>query len=121
MNYFAHAGHEAEEAVSGGLLDALTHQPVWLSLFVIAFFLYGIYELMGRLRIKPLNRIIAMVPLLILIAIVYLEHNPAVSTVVLSVGFALSFFLAFTMMGKPIDSKTNKSKSEADHEGKPDK
>lgn len=81
-----------------GLLNALTHQPVWAAILIIAFVLFGVYCILEKLRVKPLNRIIALVPFLILVAIVFMEHNPAVSTVVLSVGFVASFVLAFTMM-----------------------
>lgn len=99
FNHLAHAGedHEAGSA-SQGLLDALTHQPAWLSLLIITFVLFGVYCLLEKLKVNALNRVIAIVPLLILIAILYMEHNPAVSTVVLSVGFVATFLLAFMMM-----------------------
>lgn len=108
-------GHAGEEMVQNdGLLDALTHQPAWAALLIIAFVLFGVYALLEKLGIKPLNRVIGMVPLLILIAIVFMEHSPAVSTVVLSVGFVASFVLAFTMMSaKQKDQPKDKT-------GKPD-
>lgn len=103
--YIAHADQEVLQS-NPGLLNALAHQPIWLSLLIVAFFLFGIYALLEKLKVKPLNRIIAMVPLLLLIAIVYLEHNPAVTTVLLSVGFVATFALAFTMMNTNRNDKT---------------
>lgn len=118
LNLLAHAGEEHAETTeqTSGLLDALTHQPVWASLLIIAFVLFGVYALLEKFGIKPLNRVIAIVPLLILIAILYMEHNPAVSTVVLSVGFVASFILAFTMMS----AKQKDSPKDKNGHGKPD-
>lgn len=119
MKYFAHAGEEHAEAAeqSAGLLNALTHQPVWAALLIIAFILFGIYVLLEKLGVKPLNRVISLVPLLILIAILFMEHNPVVSTVVLSLGFVASFVLAFSMIsgntGGQAKNKTNGNKDEA--------
>ncbi len=96
LNILAHA--EEKTVVGDGLLAAITHQPIWAALLIIAFVLFGIYALLEKLGVKPLNRIIGLVPLLILIAIVFMEHSPGVSTVVLSVGFVASFALAFSMM-----------------------
>lgn len=114
--YIAHAGEEHAETIeqSTGLLSALTHQPVWAALLIIAFVLFGIYALLEKLGVKPLNRIIGMVPLLIFIAIVFMEHNPGVSTVVLSVGFVASFVLAFSMMS------VKQKEQPKDTPGKPD-
>ncbi len=109
--YLAHAEEEVTQGT--GLLDAVTHQPVWAALLIIAFVLFGIYALLEKLGVKPLNRIIGIVPLLILIAIVFMEHNPGVSTVVLSVGFVASFVLAFTMMSaKQKDQPKNPNKTD---------
>ncbi len=109
MLFVAHADHEVLES-NPGLLNVLTHQSVWLSLFIIGFFLFGVYALLEKLKVKALNRVIVLVPLLLLIAILYLEHNPAVTTVLLSVGFVATFILAFTMMGANRDSKTKNVK-----------
>lgn len=98
--YFAHGGSvEPEETeVSGGFLDALTHLPAWASLLIIAFVLFGLYTLLEKFNIKPLNRVLLLIPLLLLIAIVYMQHSPIVSTVVLSAGFVASFAIAFTLL-----------------------
>ena len=100
MIYLAHAGHDeaAETATESGLLDALTHQPAWVSLLIIAFVMFGLYTLLEKLKVKPFNRILALLPVLILIAIIYMQHSPLVTTVILSVGFVATFFIAFTMI-----------------------
>ena len=105
----AHADHEVLES-NPGLLNVLTHQSVWLSLLIIAFFLFGVYSLLEKLKVKSLNRVIVMVPLLLLIAILYLEHNPVVTTVLLSIGFVATFVLAFTMMSSNRGLKTKNTK-----------
>lgn len=97
--FFGHGGevHELETGETS-LITALTHQPTWLSLLIILFVLFGVYALLEKLKVKPLNRVLALVPLAILIAIIYLQHNPAAATVLLIAGFIATFFLAFTMM-----------------------
>lgn len=109
MLLLAHADQATLEP-SPGLLGALTHQPVWLSLLIVAFLLFGVYALLEKLKLKPLNRVIAMLPLLLLTAIVYLEHNPGVTTVLLAIGFVTTFALAFTMMNPNRGAKTKNSK-----------
>lgn len=95
MRYISHAD---ETVVEPSLMDALTHQPLWVSLLILAFVMFGVYALLEKLKVKPANRIITLLPLVILIAIVYMRHNAAVSTVLMSVGFAAAFFFAFTSM-----------------------
>lgn len=109
LNLLAHGGEEAVSEANQGLLDALTHQPVWAALLITAFILFGIYSLLEKLGVKLLNRVIGMVPLLILLSILYLEHNSAVTAVLLSLGFVASFFLAFSMMS----SQKNKDKKDS--------
>jgi hypothetical protein len=102
ITYFAHGG-EVEAAEEASLITAVTHQPTWVSLLVIIFVLFGLYALMEKVRVKALNRILVLLPLLILIAIGYLQHNPTVTAVVLSAGFIATFALAFTLMRTPPD------------------
>lgn len=112
MNYFAHG---EEVATEPGLIESLTHQPVWVSLLVVAFVLFGVYALLEKLRVKPANRVIALLPLLILLAILFLEHSPGVTTVLLSVGFVAAFFFAFTAMaGQKKDSKQTPTPDKTD-------
>jgi predicted membrane protein len=112
MKYIAHTGEEA--VAQNGLIEALGHQPVWVSLLVVAFVLFGVYALLEKLRVKPANRVIALLPLLILLAILFMQHSPAVSTVLLSVGFVAAFFFAFTAM-------TGQKKEQSKQTDKPEK
>ncbi len=99
FTYFGHGGEVHElETQETSLVTALTHQPTWLSLLIIVFFLFAVYALLEKLKVKPLNRLLALIPITILIAIIYLQHNPAVTTVVLIGGFIATFVLAFTLM-----------------------
>ena len=110
--YFAHAGEDHEETVvEGGFLDSLTHLPTWVSLIIIAFVLFGVYMLLEKVGIKPMNRILFIIPLLIVIAIVYMTHAPIVSSIVLSVGFVASFALAFTLLSDPKETPKSNGKS----------
>lgn len=99
FTYFGHGG-EVHELETGevSLARALTHQPTWLSLLIILFVLFGVYALLEKLRLKPLNRVLVLLPVTLLIAIMYLSHNPVVTTVVLIGGFIATFILAFTLM-----------------------
>lgn len=112
MIYFAHAGHDeaAETVAESGLLDTLTHQPVWISLLILAFVFFGLYTLLEKLKVKPFNRILALLPVSILIAIVYMQHSPIVTTVILSGGFIATFFVAFVMITAG-DKEQNPKKS----------
>lgn len=111
MNLFAHGGEVEAVEAEVSLVTALTHQPTWLSLLVILFVLFGVYALLEKLKIKPLNRLLLLLPVLILIAILFLSHNPTVTAVVLSVGFIAAFALAFTLMRTPPkDGKSDGSK-----------
>ena len=116
FRYFAHGDevHVEETTHEGGLLTSLTSQPTWLSLIIISFVLFGVYSLLEKLKVKQLNRILIMVPLLILIAILYMGQNPAVTTVVLVVGFTVTLLLALTLLrGQP---KTDKPSDPKDTE-----
>lgn len=98
MNYFAHAEDAVETSQESGLIDSLTHQPTWISILIVAFILFGVYTLLEKLKIKPFNRILALVPLVILLAIIYMEHNPVITTILLSLGFVTTFVVAFMLM-----------------------
>lgn len=113
MNYIAHAGEET--VTEPGLITALTHQSVWVSLLIIAFVLFGVYALLEKLKVRPANRVIALLPLLILLTIIYMEHSPAVATVLLSVGFVITFFFAFTALtGQKKEQNKNKQPEQTD-------
>jgi len=115
MNIFAHTDHAVETVNNEGLLDSLTHQPTWVSLLIIAFVLFGVYALLEKLKVKSFNRVLALVPLLILFAIIYLQHNPLITTVLLSIGFVTTFVIAFTLMtGKGENKKPETEKLKDD-------
>lgn len=102
LTIFAHGGEVHElQTTETSLIPALTHQPTWLSLLIVIFFLFGVYALLEKLKVKPLNRLLALLPLTLLIAIIYLSHNPAVTTVLMIAGFIATFYLAFTQMRTP--------------------
>lgn len=102
MDILAHGGEVHElKTQEVSLITALTHQPTWLSLLIIVFVLFGVYALLEKLKVKPINRLLALIPFTLLIAIMYLSHNPAVTTVVLVAGFVATFVLAFTLIRTP--------------------
>jgi O-antigen/teichoic acid export membrane protein len=113
LNIFAHGEEITEQIEQTGFLENVTHQSLVFSLFLIAFFLFGVYQILEKVKVKTLNRVIIMMPLLILIAILYLKHNPAVTAVMLALGFGLAFFLAFNMIALQNTRKT-KSKEDTD-------
>jgi uncharacterized membrane protein YjjP (DUF1212 family) len=107
---FGHGG-EAQEitAERASLIDALVHQPTWLSLILIIFFMFALYNLLEKLKVKPMNRVLVLLPVTLLIAIIYLQHDPLVTTVVLIAGFVVTFILAFTLMrGRPQGEEAGK-------------
>ena len=101
----SHAGEENTEAVvssSSGFLYTFTHQSAPLSLLLIAFILFVLFTAMRIMKVIFLNRVLVLIPTLIAFAVFYLPHNAMVTTVVLSIGFILTFLLVFTMLaGKP--------------------
>lgn len=100
FNLFAHGSEELEATAeaSSGFIDTLTHQSAPLSLLLIAFVLFVLFTVMKFMKVNFLNRVLVLIPVIIGIAIFYLPHNAAVTTVVLSCGFILTFLLVFTML-----------------------
>lgn len=113
--YLAHADedHSAPVTEDSGFLSSLSHLPAWAAVPLILFVMFGLYALMEKLKIRPINRIMMLIPVTILFAILYLEHNPAVTTVLLSGGFIASFALAFILLSSPQAKEKQK-----DHAGK---
>lgn len=102
LRYVAHAGEtHTEEAVQTGLIDSLMHQPAWLNLLLVGAALFAVYTLLEKLKIKPLNRVLLLIPVLLALAVLYMADQPIVATVLVSTGFLLSFALAFTMLTGP--------------------
>lgn len=103
---FAHAGeaHEAAEA-SSGLLDAIAHQPVWIAFLISVFVLISWFAILGLFRIKLVSKLLALLPAVMALALLFFEHNPIVASILLSGGFILVFALAFTMLRVPPKKK----------------
>lgn len=109
MDYLAHTDEVVQE--SGGLFYSFQHLPTWSAILVVAFVLFGLYMLLEKFKVNLVNRILILLPLMILIGIFYLQENTFVTTVVLSLGFAAAFFLAFMMLaGKPDKKPKEESK-----------
>ena len=110
--YFAHT-EEVEEVSGEGLLYSIQHLPTWAALLVVSFVLFGLYMLLEKFKVNMLNRVLILLPLLILTGIFFLQENTLVTTVVLTLGFAAAFFLAFMMLaGKP-DKKAKEESNDA--------
>lgn len=82
------------------MLSTILAQPFFISLLLVGAVLFFIYTLLGTVKVKPLNRLLILIPLLLALSILYMNHNAIVATVLLSTGFLLSFLLAFTMLAK---------------------
>lgn len=80
------------------MISSITSQPFLVSLILVVAILYFIYTLLGLLRIQPLNRILSLIPILLLLSVFYMGGSPLLATLLLSVGFLASFLLAFTML-----------------------
>lgn len=102
FSYFAHAGeaHDVTEA-SSGLLDTIAHQPVWIALLISAFVLISWFAILGLFRVKLVSKLLALLPALMVLALLFFEHNPVVASILLSGGFILVFILAFAMLRNP--------------------
>lgn len=106
---------EVEEVSSEGLLYSIQHLPTWSAVLVVAFVLFGLYMLLEKFKVNLVNRILILLPLMILIGIFYLQENTFVTTIVLSLGFAAAFFLTFMILvGKP----DNKPQEDSNNAGK---
>lgn len=93
----AHAGEEIAEPE--GLLDTLTHQPLPLALLMVAFILLAFYGILTYFKVTFVSRLLAIIPLMLVISLVFMQHNPVVTSITLSVGFILTFLLVFGMLG----------------------
>ncbi len=102
--YFAHGDelHETSE-VSEDLLTTIGHYPLAVSLVLVTIVLVSLYFILGLFKLSFLTRCMLLVLFMIAIGIFYLGHNPAVTTIVLSIGFVAAFVIAFAQLsaGKP--------------------
>lgn len=79
-------------------LESVTGQPFLVSLLLIFALLFAIYTVLEKLRIKGLQRMLALIPVMLLLAVAYFQHGPLMATLLLSSGFLLSFILAFAQL-----------------------
>lgn len=80
------------------LFETITGQPFWVSLLLVSAILFITYTLLEHFGVKALQRILALIPVLLLLAVVYFQHGPFITTMLLSLGFLLSFVLAFAQL-----------------------
>lgn len=83
------------------MLTSITSQPLWVSIILVGAVVFFIYTLLGVLGIKVLNRLLIFIPILLALAVIYMQEQPVMATLLMSVGFLLSFVLAFTMLAGP--------------------
>lgn len=98
LELFAHSGEHPEAATDSGLLSSLAHQSIPVALLLCAIVLLAVFGALRLLPIKPLTRLLLLVPVTFALAIFYMPHQPIVSSIVLSLGFITTFALAFTML-----------------------
>lgn len=100
LSLLAHAGenHEETAAASNDLLTTIGHQPFVVSLLICVGVLAAVYGLLSLTPLKLPAKLLGLFPAIIILGIFYLQHNPSVTTVLLSVGFIGVFLLAFTML-----------------------
>lgn len=100
MQWFAHTDNstEAAETASQNLLTIIAHQPLWLALLICVFVLAGGFGILSLFRLKLISKLLALMPVVLALAVMFLEHNPIVATILLSGGFIMVFALAFTML-----------------------
>ena len=99
-SFLAHAGenHEETTTVSNDLLTTIGHQPFVVSLLICVGVLAAVYGLLSLTPLKLPAKLLGLFPAIIILGIFYLQHNPSITTVLLSVGFIGVFLLAFTML-----------------------
>lgn len=98
--FLAHAGENHEEtiATSNDLLTTIGHQPFVVSLLICVGVLAAVYGLLSLTPLKLPAKLLGLFPAIIILGVFYLQHNPSVTTVLLSVGFIGVFLLAFTLL-----------------------
>ena len=77
------------------LLEKITGQPFIVSLLLVVALLFAFYTLLETFKFTLLQRLLALIPVMLLLAVAYFQHGPLMATLLLSVGFLLSFVLSF--------------------------
>jgi hypothetical protein len=102
ISILAHAGEEAAESpAASGFWDSVAHQSAPAAMVFVLFVLIAVYGILGIFKVKVLSRLLMLLPVIIGLAIFFMEHNPTVAAITLSGGFILVFFLVLTMLGAP--------------------
>ncbi|MDZ7786390.1 MAG: hypothetical protein U5L95_04695 [Candidatus Saccharibacteria bacterium] len=84
--------------VTPNLLAQITGQPFLVSLLLVSAILFAVYTILQKMGLKALQRVLALIPVLMLLAVLYFQHGPLMATLLLSTGFLLSFILAFAQL-----------------------
>lgn len=84
------------------LFVALAHQPTVVSIIVCSAVMLAVFGLLSIFKINPLMRALLLIPVAILLAVVYMPHNPTVTTILLSTGFVSTFLMAFTLLKRSL-------------------
>jgi hypothetical protein len=97
--FFAHSTSGTESTTEAtGLLETLTHQDTWVVLLFSFLVLLGWFAVLNLFKLKLITRLLALLPMIILLALLFFSHNPLAASVLLSGGFILTFLLTFTML-----------------------
>ncbi len=88
---------EFNEAQS--IFEIIAGQPFFVSLLLVSSLLFALYTVLEKLKVKGLQRVLTLIPVILAMAVFYFEHGPLIATVLLSVGFLLSFIMAFAQLG----------------------
>ena len=79
-------------------LEKITGQPFIVSFLLVVALLFAFYTLLETFKFTLLQRLLALIPVMLLLAVAYFQHGPLIATLLLSVGFLLSFVLSFAQL-----------------------
>lgn len=65
---------------------------------ISVFILVSVYAILSLFKLKLINKLFALLPVIIALSILFLTHNPIVATILLSGGFIMTFVLAFGLL-----------------------
>lgn len=96
---FAHTEETGDTlSQSESLLSVIGHQPAPVAFLISVFVLLGWFGILSIFKLKLLTRLLAVLPAVLALALLFFSHNPLVASVLLSGGFVLVFVLSFTML-----------------------
>ncbi len=88
----------ADESEPISTFETVTSQPFLVSLLLVGGILFLVYSVLQSLGVRGLQRLLAIVPIMLILAVIYFQHGELIATVLLAGGFLLSFILAFAQM-----------------------